>query len=75
MFNIMKTRHLLWKEEYPDQGQNRDFPLQNIEKARPETIEASKPRIPKDKLLFDPREAIKRVPEWENLDSSWGVGE
>jgi arylsulfatase A-like enzyme len=75
MFSIMKTRHLMMKKAYPDKSQNRDFPLKNIENARPETIEASKPRIaPNKKLPFDPREAIKQVPEWDNLDRGWGVG-
>lgn len=75
MFSIMKTRHLMMKKAYPDKGQARDFPFKNIENARPETIEASKPRIAPDKKLpFDPREAIKQVPEWDNLDRGWGLG-
>jgi arylsulfatase A-like enzyme len=74
MFSIMKTRHLMWKAAYPDKSQNRDFPLTNIENARPETIEASKPRIDPAKVPFDPREAIMQVPEWDNLDRGWGVG-
>ncbi len=74
MFSIMKTRHLMWKSAYPDKGQNRDFPFKNVENARPETIAASKPRIDPSKLPFDPREAIKQVPEWDNLDAHWGVG-
>ncbi len=73
MFKLMKTRHLLWKEEYPDKGQNRDFPFKGIENARPETRKASQPRIPADKLPFDPREAIKQVPEWDNVDRGWGA--
>ncbi|HSR30289.1 MAG TPA: sulfatase-like hydrolase/transferase [Anaerolineae bacterium] len=75
MFSLMKTRHLMWKENYPDKGQNRDFPLKGIENARPETIEATKPRIDPAKVPFDPRAAIKRVPEWDNLDKNWGVSE
>lgn len=74
MFQIMKTRHMMWKAEYPDKGQNRDFPFKNIENARPETIEASKPRINPDKVPFDPRDAIMQVPEWDNLDRDWGAG-
>jgi hypothetical protein len=75
MFSIMKTRHLMMKKAYPDKSQARDFPFKNIENARPETIEASKPRIaPNKKLPFDPREAIKQVPEWDNLDKGWGLG-
>ena len=74
MFNMMKMRHLLWKEQYPDKSQNRDLPFQNIENPRPEVQEAQQLRIPKDKLPFDPREAIKRVPEWENIER-WGAAE
>lgn len=74
MFTIMKTRHLMMKEAYPDKGQNRDFPLQGIENARPETIKASKPRFDSKKLPFDPREAIMRTPEWDNVDRGWGAG-
>jgi arylsulfatase len=72
MFSIMKTRHLMFKVAYPDKGQGRDFPFKNIENARPETIEASKPRIDPSKVPFDPREAILQVPEWDNLDRGWG---
>ena len=76
MFSIMKTRHLMMKNAYPDQSQARDFPFKNIENARPETIAASKPRIAPDKKIpFDPREAIMQVPEWDNLDRGWGLSE
>lgn len=75
MFNIMKTRHLMMKEAYPDKGQARDFPFKNVKNARPETIEASKPRLDPKKLPFDPREAIMKVPEWDNLDRGWGAAE
>jgi hypothetical protein len=40
MFSIMKTRHLMFKNAYPDKGQNRDFPFKNVTNARPETIPA-----------------------------------
>jgi arylsulfatase len=75
MFTIMKIRHLMWKNAYPDQSQARDFPFKGVENARPETIEASKPRIDRKKVPFDPREAIKQVPEWDNLDRGWGISE
>jgi arylsulfatase A-like enzyme len=74
MFSIMKTRHLMMKAAYPDKGQNRDFPFKNVVNARPETVAASKPRLDPAKLPFDPREAIMQVPEWDNLDRDWGVG-
>ena len=75
MFSIMKTRHQMWKERYPDKGQNRDFPLTGIENARPETMAAGQPRISPDKVPFDPREFINRIPEWDNVDGKWGAGE
>jgi arylsulfatase len=75
MFNLMKTRHLLMKEKYPDKGQNRDMPFKNIENARPETIEASKSRVRAGDAPFDPREVIQNLPEWDNLDRGWGLGE
>ncbi len=75
MFNIMKVRHLLMKERYPDKGCNRDFPYRNIEDARPEIIEASQPRVPADKVPFDPREFIHHLDEWENIDAYWGANE
>jgi len=74
MFNIMKTRHLAWKKKYPDKGQNRDLPFQNIENARAATVAASKPRIKPDQLPFDPKDALLAVPEWENIDERWGIG-
>ena len=46
MFNIMKTRHLLWKERYPDKGQNRDFPAEGHRECKAgddRRVEASHP--------------------------------
>ncbi len=74
MFSIMKIRHLLWKQRYPDKGQNRDFPFRNLENPRREVLEASLPRIPADKLPFDPREFLRMLDEWDNLDAYWGTG-
>jgi len=75
MFNIMRVRHLMFKNAYPDKGQTRDFSLRGIENARPETVAATKPRIPAGKLPFDPREAIMQIPGWEDLDRHWGSDE
>ena len=74
MFNMMKARHELWKERYPDKGQNRDFPFRNIENPRPEVEEATKPRIPADRFPFDPVDYIRNLPEWDNVDQYWGAG-
>lgn len=75
MFNIMKARHEAFKERYPDKTEARGMPLTGIANARPETIAASKPRFDADKLPFDPLEFLKRLPEWENLDDKWGLGQ
>jgi arylsulfatase len=74
MFNMMKARHQVWMEKYPNVGQNRDFPLKGIENARPETIKASQPRIDADDLPFDPNEVIRNLPEFDNVDEGWGIG-
>ena len=65
---------MLMKEAYPDQGQNRDFPFRNVENARPETIEASQPRVNPDDVPFDPADVIRNLPEWENTEPNWGIG-
>ncbi len=74
MFNQMKMRHMLMKEAYPDQGQNRDFPFRNIENARPETVEASQPRVNPEDVPFDPADVVRNLPEWENTEPNWGIG-
>ena len=73
MFLQMKLRHEIWTAQYPNQGQNRDYPLRNIEDARPEVAAASKPRINPDDLPFDPFEVIRQIPEWDNIDARWGT--
>ena len=71
----MRERHLLWKETHPDTPTVHGPAYTGIANARPETIEALKLRIDPKKVPFDPREAIKKVPEWDNLDAGWGIGE
>ena len=68
MFTIMKTRHQLWMEKYPNTGEERAFPLTGIENARPETKAASAPRMDIAKLPFDPFQFIKKLPDWNNID-------
>jgi hypothetical protein len=74
MFNQMKVRHQLMLAKYPNKGQNRDYPFQNIENARPATIKASQPRVNAEDVPFDPGDVIHQVPEWENTDPNWGIG-
>ena len=75
MFNQMKTRHELWAEKYPHEGQNRGAPLCGIENARPETQAACEGRLDGKDLPFDPDEVIRNLPEYDNVDSEWGIGE
>ncbi len=75
MFNIMKARHELWKQKFPDRKPARDFPLKGIENARPETEAASQMRVDPERLPFDPREFLRNLPEWENIDAGWGAAE
>jgi arylsulfatase A-like enzyme len=68
MFNIMKTRHQLWMLKYPNAEEGRDFPLTDIENARPETLAAGRPRVDVSNLPFDPFAFIKMMPEWNHID-------
>jgi arylsulfatase len=68
MFDIMKARHQLWMEKYPNTPEARAFPLTGIENARPPTIAASQPRMDVSKLPFDPYAFIKLVPGWSGVE-------
>jgi arylsulfatase len=68
MFNMMKARHQLWMEKYPNTPEARDWPLQGIENARPETKAAGRPRVDVSKLPFDPKEFIKKLKGWEGAE-------
>lgn len=69
----MVARHHLWKQKYPDSKEARGFPFTGIENARPETIEASKPRFDKNEVPFDVEEVMKRSREYENFEADWGT--
>ncbi len=73
MFSAMRARHEIWKEEYPDSKEARGLPFTGIENARPETINASKPRFNKDEVPFDVEKVMKKSKEWENFDANWGI--
>jgi arylsulfatase len=68
MFNIMKARHQLWMEKFPNTPEARDWPLAGIANARPETVAASKPRVDVSKLPFDPRDFLKQLPAWQGAE-------
>ena len=75
MFNVMKARHELWKQKYPDSEMVRGMPLTGIANARPETQQASKPRVNPEDLPFDPKEFLKATGGWEDIDRDWGTNE
>ena len=52
MFSIMKARHQLWMKKFPNAGEARGFPLMGIEKTRPETAAAGRPRVDVSELPF-----------------------
>jgi arylsulfatase len=68
MFSLMKTRHELWMQKYPNTPEARDYPFTGLENPRPETKAASQPRVDVSKLPFDPREFIKVVPGWDGIE-------
>ena len=68
MFDLMKARHELWMAKYPNTPEARDFPLQGIENARPETKAAGQPRVDPAKLPFDPKEVIKALKGWDGAE-------
>ena len=68
MFNLMKTREELWMAKYPNVPEARDWPLQGIENARPETKAAGQPRVDVTNLPFDPKEFIKALKGWEGAE-------
>ena len=68
IFNMMKARHELWMLKYPNTPESRDWPLQGIENARPETKAAGQLRVDPAKLPFDPKEFIKALKGWEGTE-------
>ena len=68
MFNLMKVRHELWMERYPNTPEARDWPLTGIANARPETKAAGRARVDLAKLPFDPKAFIQRLKSWEGVE-------
>jgi arylsulfatase len=68
MFSMMKVRHQLFMEKYPNEDSTRAWPLTGIDNARPETEAAGKPRVDFSKLPFDPLELLDQLPNWDGLE-------
>ncbi len=74
VFNAMKARHEIWMEEYPNTPLAQGLPFVGLKDARPEVLEASKPRFNKDDVPFDLEKAMKREGRMlRNFDANWGV--
>ena len=73
LFNAMKARHELWKEKYPDTQEARGMPFTGIANARPETIEASRPRFESGEVPLDIEELMRKSKIWEGFEGNWGV--
>jgi arylsulfatase len=74
MFNMMKARHQLFMERYPNTPEQRDWPLTGISNARPETLAAGRPRVDVSKLPLDPKEFINKLPDWEGTEFDLEAG-
>lgn len=72
MFDVMKARHLLWEQKYPNYKHPRGMPLTGIENARPETKAASQPRVDAKDLPFDPNEFLKFDFPYDPSLETWG---
>ena len=68
MFNLMKARHEVFMAKYPNTPEARDYPLQGIENARPETKALGGIRADGTKLPFDPLTVIKQLKGWEGAE-------
>ncbi|CAN5509155.1 arylsulfatase [soil metagenome] len=68
MFKIMKARHELWMQKYPNTPESRGWPLTGIENARAETQAAGHMRVDASKLPFNPLEFIKALNGWDGAE-------
>ena len=68
MFNTMKAREELWMTKYPNTPEARDYPLQGLENARPETKALGQPRMNGKDLPFNPLDLIKKLKGWEGAE-------
>jgi arylsulfatase len=67
-FTVMRKRHELWKQRYPDRPPKRGAPFTGIANAREETKALSQPPVDMDTLPFDPLEYLQHELPWDGLD-------
>jgi arylsulfatase len=68
MFNMMKVRHELFMQRYPNTPEERDWPLTGISNARPDVVTAGQSRVDFSKLPFDPMDYLNKLPAWEGTE-------
>jgi arylsulfatase len=73
MFNAMRARHEILIEKYPHNEEARGLPFTGVENARPETIEASKPRVNQKDVPYNVEKAIKRSKDYGNFEADWSI--
>jgi len=74
MFDVMRARHELWTQKYPNTKHARGMPLTGIENARPETKAASLPRVDKKDLPFEADEFLEFELPYNPAMENWGSG-
>jgi len=74
MFDVMRARHELWEQKYPNYKHPRGMPLTGIENARPATKAASQPRVDSKDLPFDPNEFLEFELPYDPSMEKWGSG-
>lgn len=74
MFDVMKARHEMWMEQYPNNEEAFGFPFTGIENARLKTLEHAKPRFSPDEVPFDVEGALRRARQnSEYMEQYWGL--
>ncbi|MDO6522895.1 sulfatase-like hydrolase/transferase [Shimia thalassica] len=74
MFDVMKARHEIWMEQFPNNEEAFGFPFTGIENARPKTLEHTKPRFSPDEVPFDAEAALRRAHKnSEYMEQYWGL--
>ena len=74
MFNVMKARHELWMEKYPNTPEAFGFPFTGLENARQRTIDHAQPRFSPEEVPFDIVDSVRRAHgSSQYLEQYWGL--
>ena len=72
-FKMMRARHELMKEQFPDKPHGRGVPLTGLSNARPETLAISE-RLESNfsELPFTVQDFLSREPTFQMMEFDWG---